>query len=137
MLIILRYLSLKRTPHCVGPTGIGLGSNSGGMAGLETRVSGSPYSSLSLLGRGPTSFGLACNYPAVGLRLVCTQVDIGGAMKAPHNFQSCPEIIPPFAALGQKCNRILLAQMARPARPKSRVCDSHPLRATIVKGKCV
>ena len=45
-----------------------------------------------------------------------------------------------FVALGhspQKCNRFLLAQMAWPARPKSRVCDSHPLRANIAKGKCV
>jgi hypothetical protein len=86
MLIILHHLLLKRTPHSVGPTGIGLGSNSGGMAGLDTRASASPYSSLSLLGRGPTSFGLACNYPAVGLRLVRTRLNIGGGMNAPHKL---------------------------------------------------
>lgn len=37
----------------------------------------------------------------------------------------------------QKCNLFLLAQMARLARPKSRVCGSRSLHATIVKGKCV
>ena len=87
-----------------------------------------------------TSFGLACNYPAVGLRLVRTQLATAGAMKTPPQIfnavlnHSTVRSLGPFP---QKCNLFLLAQMVWLARPKSRVCGSRSLRATIVKGKCV
>ena len=101
MHIIPHYLPLKHTPHCFGPTGIGLGSNSGGMAGVETRASSSPIllpkPSLVEGYKFRPSVQLPRCWPPPGPHSTTYR---RSNESSPTIFKSCPEIIPPFAAFG-------------------------------------